>query len=83
MEETPQTLYVNNLPEKVSKSSLKNSLYMVFSQYGKVIEIVACKGIKLRGQVKIKNGINSYALMRFSFEYKVCCSGELLGLGSI
>uniref|UniRef100_A0A7S0SQW6 RRM domain-containing protein n=1 Tax=Chromulina nebulosa TaxID=96789 RepID=A0A7S0SQW6_9STRA len=25
-------------------------LYMIFSQYGKVIDIIACKGLKLRGQ---------------------------------
>ena len=48
-----QTLYVNNLNEKVKKDVLKKTLYAVFSQYGKVIEIVACRGVKLRGQVKI------------------------------
>lgn len=46
-----QTLYINNLNEKVKKNVLKKLLYMVFSQYGRVTQIVACKGIKLRGQV--------------------------------
>ena len=47
-----QTLYINNINEKVKKLELKKSLYMLFSQYGKVIEIIACKGLKLRGQVR-------------------------------
>jgi len=50
MEVPSQTLYINNLNEKIKKPVLKKLLYMVFSQYGKVIQIVACKGIKLRGQ---------------------------------
>jgi RNA recognition motif-containing protein len=52
MEITPsQTLYVNNINEKIKKDVLKKTLYALFSQYGKVIEIVACKGIRMRGQV--------------------------------
>lgn len=46
-----QTLYINNINEKIKKPVLKKMLYMVFAQYGKVIDIVACKGLKLRGQV--------------------------------
>ena len=52
MEQEPnQTLYIKNINEKVKKDVLKKQLYMLFSQYGKVKQIVACKGIKLRGQV--------------------------------
>jgi hypothetical protein len=51
MEIPSQTLYLNNLNEKVKKNVLKKTLYALFSQFGKVIEIVACRGIKLRGQV--------------------------------
>lgn len=51
MEQPSQTLYLNNLNEKIKKNILKKTLYALFSQFGKVIEIVACKGIKLRGQV--------------------------------
>ncbi len=47
-----QTLYVNNINEKINKKVLKKMLYMLFSQHGKVKDIVACKGIKLRGQVR-------------------------------
>ena len=51
MENTPsQTLYINNINEKIKKPVLKKVLHSLFSQYGKVIEIVACKGLKLRGQ---------------------------------
>ena len=51
MENTPsQTLYINNINEKIKKNVLKKVLHSLCSQYGKVIEIVACKGLKLRGQ---------------------------------
>lgn len=45
------TLYVNNLNEKVKKDVLKKTLYMVFRQYGKIVEIIASKGMSTRGQV--------------------------------
>ena len=52
MEAAPSnTLYINNLNEKLKKDVLKKTLYAVFSQFGKIIEIVACRGLKLRGQV--------------------------------
>lgn len=45
-----QTIYINNLNEKVKKDELKKSLYAVFSQFGKILDIVALKTLKLRGQ---------------------------------
>lgn len=45
-----ETLYINNLNEKVNLEVVKKMLYMVFSQYGPVVEIIAHKGVKLRGQ---------------------------------
>ena len=45
-----QTIYINNLNEKIKKEELKKSLYAVFSQFGKIVDIVACKTLKLRGQ---------------------------------
>lgn len=45
-----QTLYVQNLNEKLNKVSLKKLLYLAFSAYGRVIDIVACRGESLRGQ---------------------------------
>ncbi|KAJ1403072.1 U2 small nuclear ribonucleoprotein B [Ochromonadaceae sp. CCMP2298] len=51
MESPPnQTLYINNINEKIQKEVLKKQLYMLFSQYGKVKQITACKGLKMRGQ---------------------------------
>jgi len=52
MEAQPtQTLYVNNINEKVKKNVLRKLLAMLFSQYGRVIQVIASKGLKLRGQV--------------------------------
>ena len=65
-----QTLYINNLNEKVKKegdtlskirylplsgfyslvSELKKSLYAIFSQFGPILDIVAMKTLKMRGQ---------------------------------
>eukprot|EP00635_Sarcinochrysidales_sp_CCMP3193_P006198 CAMPEP_0118912578 /NCGR_PEP_ID=MMETSP1166-20130328/13760_1 /TAXON_ID=1104430 /ORGANISM="Chrysoreinhardia sp, Strain CCMP3193" /LENGTH=249 /DNA_ID=CAMNT_0006852099 /DNA_START=115 /DNA_END=864 /DNA_ORIENTATION=+ len=45
-----QTLYVNNLNEKIKKDVLKKSIYSAFSQFGTILEIVCCRGIRLRGQ---------------------------------
>lgn len=50
--EPNQTIYIKNINEKIKKDVLKKQLYMLFSQYGRVKQIVACKGIKLRGQVR-------------------------------
>lgn len=59
MEATNQTIYVNNLNEKIKKDVLKKMLYMLFSQYGRVKQIVACKGIKMRGQVIVLPKLNT------------------------
>ncbi|KAJ4979096.1 hypothetical protein NE237_009876 [Protea cynaroides] len=48
-----QTIYVKNLNEKVKKDELKRSLYALFSQYGRILDIVALKTPKLRGQAWI------------------------------
>jgi len=47
------TVYVNNLNERVKKEDLKKSLYHVFSQFGNILEVVALKTYKLRGQAWI------------------------------
>ena len=50
-------LFVKNLPEKVSKTELKRALYMLFSTYGPVLDIVTgrvgAKGQHMRGQAHI------------------------------
>ncbi|GAB2234109.1 hypothetical protein Droror1_Dr00003346 [Drosera rotundifolia] len=45
-----QTIYIRNLNEKVKKEELKRSLYCLFSQYGRILDVVALKTPKLRGQ---------------------------------
>ncbi|CAG8802964.1 45246_t:CDS:2 [Gigaspora margarita] len=48
-----QTLYIRNLNEKINKDELKRSLYALFSAYGRILDIVALKTIKMRGQAFI------------------------------
>ncbi|PVH88217.1 RNA-binding domain-containing protein [Cadophora sp. DSE1049] len=49
-----QTLYVTNIPSsKIQKSDLRISLYMLFSTYGPVLDVVALKTMKMRGQAHI------------------------------
>uniref|UniRef100_A0A1E1X3N3 Putative spliceosomal protein snrnp-u1a/u2b n=1 Tax=Amblyomma aureolatum TaxID=187763 RepID=A0A1E1X3N3_9ACAR len=44
------TIYINNLNEKVKKDELKKSLYAIFSQFGQILDIIALKTLKMRGQ---------------------------------
>ncbi|XXG99085.1 mannosyl-oligosaccharide alpha-1,2-mannosidase [Hypoxylon texense] len=49
-----QTLYVTNLPSsKINKLDLKTALYMLFSTYGPVLDVVVLKTMKMRGQAHI------------------------------
>ncbi|KAK7422601.1 hypothetical protein QQZ08_009407 [Neonectria magnoliae] len=49
-----QTLYVTNLPSaKVQKADLRTALYMLFSTYGPVLDVVALKTMTMRGQAHI------------------------------
>lgn len=45
-----QTIYVNNLHEKLNKQELKKCLHAMFSQFGKILDVVALKTYRLRGQ---------------------------------
>jgi len=45
-----QTIYLNNLNERIKKEELKKSLYAMFSQFGTVLDVVALKTLKMRGQ---------------------------------
>eukprot|EP00960_Hanusia_phi_P060438 764506-Hanusia_phi.AAC.1 len=45
-----QTLYINNLNDKVSKQVLRSELYVLCSQFGSVLDVVALKTDKMRGQ---------------------------------
>lgn len=48
-----QTIYVNNLNEKVKKEELKKALHAIFSQFGKILDVVCLKTFRLRGQAWI------------------------------
>lgn len=48
-----QTLYISNLPDKIQKVDLRRSLYMLFSTYGPVLDVVAMRTAKMRGQAHI------------------------------
>jgi len=43
-------LYINNLNDQVNKDELRSQLYALFSTYGKIIDVIASKGPKKRGQ---------------------------------
>lgn len=45
-----QTIYVNNLNDKIKMDEIKKSLHAVFSQFGPIIDIFMKKTLKLRGQ---------------------------------
>lgn len=51
------SLYIKNLNEKINKNELKRALYMLFSTYGPVLDIVTtrvgAKGQNMRGQAHI------------------------------
>ncbi|KAF9075887.1 hypothetical protein BDP27DRAFT_1415047 [Rhodocollybia butyracea] len=44
------TLYVNNLNDKIHKDELRLQLLALFTTYGKVIDVVASKSPKMKGQ---------------------------------
>ncbi|KAG5989325.1 hypothetical protein E4U52_005661 [Claviceps spartinae] len=49
-----QTLYITNLPSsKIQKADLRTALYMLFSTYGPVLDVVALKTMNMRGQAHI------------------------------
>lgn len=51
---TPRnTLYINNMNEKVSLNKIKPVLDRLFSRYGTVIQITAHKNLKMKGQAFI------------------------------
>lgn len=54
METLPnQTVYVSNLDESITKQELRRTLYNLYSQYGAIVDVVALKTTKMRGQAFI------------------------------
>ena len=76
------TIYINNLNEKIKKEDLKKSLYAIFSQFGQILDIVALKTLKMRGQAfVIFKEINSATNALRSMQGRIVLL--LLGLGRI
>ncbi|KAJ8116469.1 hypothetical protein OPT61_g2119 [Boeremia exigua] len=48
-----RTLYIHNLNDKLPKEDLKRNLYMLFSTYGVILDVVALKTMKMRGQAHV------------------------------
>ncbi|KAH8118288.1 RNA-binding domain-containing protein [Phellopilus nigrolimitatus] len=44
------SLYINNLNDKINKDELRSQLFALFMTYGRVIDVVAQKGKKMKGQ---------------------------------
>ncbi|GFQ80203.1 u1 small nuclear ribonucleoprotein A [Trichonephila clavata] len=84
------TLYINNLYEKIKKDELKKSLSAVFSQFGRILDIVAMQTLKMRGQAfvvfdDIKSAANALSTMQsFPFYDKPlsCASSDTDRIGS-
>lgn len=52
--ESLSSLYVTNLPSaKTQKADLRTALYMLFSTFGPVLDIVALRTMEMRGQAHI------------------------------
>ncbi|KAL8530989.1 hypothetical protein ACS0TY_007846 [Phlomoides rotata] len=47
---TNKTIYINNINEKIKLEELKKSLSAVFSQFGTILEVLAFKTLKHKGQ---------------------------------
>ncbi|KAI0701165.1 hypothetical protein BC835DRAFT_1265322 [Cytidiella melzeri] len=47
------TLYIKNLNDKVQKEELRQQLFALFTTYGRVLDVVALKTQKMRGQAFI------------------------------
>lgn len=51
---TCSSLYITNLPSsKIQKEDLRRALYTLFATYGPVLDVVALRTTKMRGQAHI------------------------------
>ena len=50
MNQPNTTLYINNLNDKINKDEIRSQLFALFTTYGKLIDVVATKTPKMRGQ---------------------------------
>jgi len=52
--DTMNSLYITNLPSsKIQKQDLRRAVYLLFSTYGSVLDVVALKTMKMRGQAHV------------------------------
>ena len=73
-----QTLYVNNLNDKIKIDELKENLFHLFSEFGDIISIIAKKNIKMRGQAFIIfKDINSAKNAKLSLNHSIFLGKEL------
>lgn len=71
--EPKNTLYINNLNEKVPINEMRQILYIMFSKYGKVLDIIIKRNIILRGQAFV-----IFDDIETSKKVKTECNGKLL-----
>lgn len=48
-----QSIYINNLNDALKKADLRLNLYILFSTYGTVLDVVALKTPRMRGQAHV------------------------------
>jgi len=44
------TIYIKNINDRISKDELRTQLYALFVPYGQILDVVALKSAKMRGQ---------------------------------
>ena len=73
-----QTLYVNNLNDKIKIDELKENLFHLFSEFGDIISIITKNNAKMRGQAFIIfKDINSAKNAKLSLNHFIFLGKEL------
>lgn len=80
MEPIPkQTLYLKNLNEKIHPEKTKLLLYTIFSRYGRVLDVICKKRMKLRGQAWVVfENVPDAILAKEKLSGKFLCKKELI-----
>lgn len=74
MTEESQTLYINNLNDKINRHEMRRLLYHLFSSYGYVYDVVASRHGRMRGQafVAFDSPSNAISAMQALQGFEVC-----------
>ena len=69
-----QTLYVNNLNDKLNRHELRRLLYQLFSSYGYVYDVVASRHGRMRGQafIAFDSTSNAASAMQALQAFELC-----------